>query len=144
MSPGINDPHTAISVLDRLGAALCDVVPLHLPTGVLLRDGWPALVVPSIDYDGLVDAMFHMIRQNAAGNAAVLIRLLEVLTAVVSCEHDPARVAALRRHADLVLGDAERNISTPADLGDVRRRHARFSAVRQHGLRAYIKSGREG
>ena len=69
LSPGINDPHTAMSVLDRLGAALCDVVPLHLPTGVFLRDGWPALVVPSIDYDGLVDAMFHMIRQNAAGNA---------------------------------------------------------------------------
>ena len=133
LSPGINDPHTAISALDRLGAALCDVVPSYLPTGVWLRDGWPALVVPRIDYDGLADAMFHMIRQNAAGNAAVLIRLLEVLTAVVSCEHDPARVAALQRHADLVMGDAERGISTPADLGDVRKRHARFETMRQYG-----------
>jgi uncharacterized membrane protein len=137
LSPGINDPHTAMSVLDRLGAALCDLVPLHLPTGVSLRDGWPVLVVPSIDYDGLADAMFHMIRQNAAGNAAVLIRFLEVLTAVVSCEHDPARVAALRRHADLVLGDAGRNISTPPDLDDVRKRHARFTAVLQHGPCGY-------
>ncbi|MGC1558027.1 MAG: DUF2254 family protein [Methylovirgula sp.] len=25
LSPGINDPHTAISVLDRLGSALCDL-----------------------------------------------------------------------------------------------------------------------
>ena len=139
LSPGINDPHTAISVLDRLGAALCDVVPLHLSTGVFLRDGWPALVVPSIDYDGLVDAMFHMIRQNAAGNAAVLIRLLEVLTSVLSCEHNPTRVEALRRHADLVLGDAERNISTPADLDDIRKRHERFAAVRQYGPRGYIE-----
>ncbi len=143
LSPGINDPHTAISVLDRLGAALCDVVPLHLPTGVSMRDDWPALVVPSIDYDGLVDAMFHMIRQNAGGNAAVLIRLLVVLTAVVSCEHDPAREAALRRHADLVLGDAERNISTPADLDDIRKRHERFAAVQQYGTRGYI-GGPEG
>ena len=62
-----------MSVLDRLGAALCDIAPLHLPTGVWLRGAWPALVVPSIDYDGLVDAMFHLIRQNAVGNAAVLI-----------------------------------------------------------------------
>ena len=77
--------------------------------------------------------MFHMIRQNAAGNAAVLIRLLEVLTSVVSCEHDPARVAALQRHADLVLGDAERSISTPADLSDVRKRHAWFETMRQYG-----------
>ncbi len=41
LSPGINDPHTAMSVLDRLGAALCDAAPLHLPTGVTLRDGRP-------------------------------------------------------------------------------------------------------
>ena len=27
LSPGINDPHTAMSVLDRLGASLCDAVP---------------------------------------------------------------------------------------------------------------------
>ena len=46
LSPGINDPHTAISVLDRLGAALCDVAPLHLPSGVSLREGRLALVVP--------------------------------------------------------------------------------------------------
>ena len=39
LSPGINDPHTAMSILDRLGAALCDAAPLHLTTGVTLRDG---------------------------------------------------------------------------------------------------------
>ena len=59
LSPGINDPHTAISVLDRLGAALCDVAPLHLSTGVSLREGRLALVVPSVSYDGLTDTMFH-------------------------------------------------------------------------------------
>ena len=74
-----------------------------------------------------------MIRQNAAGNAAVLIRLTEVLTAVASCERDPARMATLRRHAGLVLGDAERDIATPADLGDLRRRHADFEAMLRHG-----------
>ena len=133
LSPGINDPHTAISALDRLGAALCDVAFLHLPTGVFLRRGQPALVVPNIDYDGLVDAMFQTIRQNAAGSPVVLIRLLEVLTSVLSCEHDPARVDTLQRHADLVLGDAERDISTPADLGNLRKRYARFTTMRQYG-----------
>jgi uncharacterized membrane protein len=133
LSPGINDPHTAISVLDRLGAALCDIVPLHLPTGVSIRGGGPVLVVPSVDYGGLVDAMFHLIRQNAAHSPAVLIRMLEVLSAVAGCERDPARVRALRRHANLVLGDATRNIATPADLDDIRARHARFAAQRQGG-----------
>jgi len=133
LSPGINDPNTALSVLDRLGAALCDLAPLHLASGVTLRDGKPALVVPAVDYDGLADAMFHMIRQNASGCTAVLMQLVEVLTAVASCERDPARGRTLQRHAGLVLADAERSITTPEDLNDVRQRHAAFTAMRQFG-----------
>ena len=133
LSPGINDPHTAMSVLDRLGAALCDAIPRHLASGVSLHNGRPVLVVPAIDYGGLTDAMFHMLRQNAAGSTAVLAHQLDVLTAVAGCERDPSRLAELQRHADLVLGDAERDVSTPGDLRDVQARHRRFAAVREYG-----------
>lgn len=136
LSPGINDPHTAISILDRLGASLCAAMPLHLASGVTFRNGQPALVRPCIDYDGLVDAMFHLIRQNAAGSAAVLIRMLEVLTSVAGCERNPTRLAVLQRHADLIRGDAERDVSTPSDLDDLQRRYRKFVAVRQHGALA--------
>ena len=138
LSPGINDPHTAMSVLDRLGAALCDAVPLHLTTGVVLRDGRPALVRPSVDYDGLTGSMFHMIRQNAAGSVAVLMRMLEVLFAVAGCERDPARLSPLQRHARQVLGDAERGIRAPADLEDLRLRYSRFMLVHENGSLAHV------
>ena len=133
LSPGINDPHTAMSVLDRLGLALSEVAPLHLPSGVTLRHGDVALVVPNSDYDGLVDVMFHLIRQNAKGSAAVLMHMLEVLTAVVGCEHDEQRVQALQRHVDLILEDAERHVDTPSDLADLRERGRDFRTTREHG-----------
>ena len=133
LSPGINDPYTAISVLDRLGAALCDLAPRHLPTGITARGGRTVLAVPVVDYDGLADTMFNMIRQNATDSAAVLIRCLEVLTGVASVERNPVRLEALRRHADLVLDDAERGIDGSADFGDVRERHRRFVAMQQTG-----------
>ncbi len=129
LSPGINDPHTAISVLDRLGASLCDLSGRHLPNGVWLRDEKACLVVPSVDYDGLVDAMFHMIRQNAAGSTAVLIRLLEVLTAVASCEQDASRHRTLARHTALVVEDARRSISNSGDLHDLLGCYDKFNAV---------------
>ena len=129
LSPGINDPHTAISVLDRLGASLCDVAPVFLPNGVHLRGGRTVLETPSIDYGGLCDSMFHMIRQNATTSPAVLIRLLEILIAVASCERAPERLAELRRHADLVLADGVREVGSPADVADVRGRHAAFTRV---------------
>lgn len=129
LSPGINDPNTAINVLDRLGATLCELVPFYLPTGVSLRSGRPVLVIPSVTYEGLTDAMFHEIRQNAAGKPAVLIRLIEVLTAVASCERESRRRTSLKRHADMVLIDAERSVPNSADIGDLRQRHATFTAA---------------
>ena len=95
LSPGINDPNTAISVLDRLGSALCDIVHRHLPDGVTSIGERATLRTPAVSYDGLADAMFNLIRQNAAGSTAVLIRMVEVLTAVAACESDAARKAAL-------------------------------------------------
>jgi uncharacterized membrane protein len=143
LSPGVNDPRTAISVLDRLGTALCQMVPRRLPTGVVLRDDKPVLLIPAVDYDGLVAAMFHMIRQNAASQPSVLIRILEVLTTVVSCEPEAGRVATLQRHADLVLADAERGQLAPADLEDVRGRHRTFEAMREGGPLAALSEADE-
>lgn len=133
LSSGINDPHTAMSVLDRLGAALCQVAPRYLPSGVTTKDNRPVLVVPKIQYDGLLGVMFHMIRQGAAGSPAVLIRLLKTLHAVVSCERAPERMALLQRHADLVLADAERDIANGADLATVRAHYQAFVAMREDG-----------
>ncbi len=129
LSPGINDPNTAISVLDRLGASLCDIAGRTLPNGVWCRDGKTCLVVPSVDYDGLVDAMFHMIRQNAAGSTAVLIRLIDVLSAVASCELVLDRRTTLVRHAKLVVEDARHSISNKGDLHDLLECFDRFNEV---------------
>jgi uncharacterized membrane protein len=101
LSPGINDPFTAIAVLDRLGAALCSLAGRSLPSTQVQREGVTRLVRPVTDYPGLVDTMFHMLRQAAETQPAVLIRLLEVLDAVGEVDRDPARRSVLRRHLDL-------------------------------------------
>ncbi|MDA9420728.1 MULTISPECIES: DUF2254 domain-containing protein [Bradyrhizobium] len=133
LSPGINDPHTALAVLDRLGAALCDLVPLHLPTGISIRGGQPVLVVPLVQYEELLGTMFHMIRQSAGAQPVVSIRLIEVLTQVASCERDPARLLALSHHAALVLADACRTIAAPSDRDDVGRQYQSFTLMVRAG-----------
>jgi len=68
------------------------------------------------DYAGLCDAMFHSIRQNAAGSPAVLIRLLEMLGRVMAVERRAERRAELLRHADLALAAGRIGIADPADV----------------------------
>lgn len=130
LSPGVNDPFTAMAVLDRLGAALCELAPRHLSGPATLRAGRAVLHRRRItDYDGLCDAMFHMIRQNAAdGSPAVLIRLLETLARVATVEARPERRASLRRHADLALTAARAGTIDAATLSDLEARRRAFPA----------------
>ncbi|WP_241666955.1 DUF2254 domain-containing protein [Muricoccus nepalensis] len=126
LSPGINDPFTAIAVLDRFGNVLCGMRDRHLPGGVILRDGRAALFHRVADYDGLLDAMFHMIRQNGSGSAAVLLRLMEVLGAVLVVEQAAERRAGLRRHADLCLAAGRQSLGERDAVEDL---ETRFSAL---------------
>lgn len=134
LSPGINDPHTAMSVLNRLGATLCDLAGCNLPAGIHSKNGLVVLVVPFISYASLVDVMFHMIRQNAAGNTSMMIRFLDVLAAVVACETAPERRQVLLMHAERVWVDAQENVANVADLADVRERYSMLLSVAANGV----------
>ncbi len=128
LSPGINDPFTAMAVLDRLGAVLAGLAPRHLLPAALLREGRVVLYRRVTDYGGLCDTMFHMIRQAGAGQAAVLIRLVEVLGEVADIEDNPARRSVLQRHARLAFGAGLRGIADEAGRADLGGRYAAFVA----------------
>ena len=116
LSPGINDPFTAIAVLDRLGSALCEIAPRQMPGSTVLRGGRVVLYRRVTDYAGLCDAMFHMIRQNASGHPAVLIRLLQTLGRVIAVETCPERRSELLHHAEMTLSAGRLGIGDPADI----------------------------
>lgn len=116
LSPGINDPFTAIAVLDRLGAALCEIAPRRLSEPTVERGGRVVLYREVTDYAGLCDAMFHTIRQSAAAAPAVLIRLMETIGRVIAVETDVKRRAQLLRHAELTLSAGRLGIELPADI----------------------------
>ncbi len=50
--------------------------------------------------------------------------------------------ATLQRHADLVLDDARRHITSPADLQDIRDRHDRFIGMKDRGAFGHLVTGR--
>ena len=131
LSPGITDSFTAMAGLHRLGTVLCEVARRHLVGAAVLRGGRALLLRRRVtDYDGLCDAMFHMIRQYAAaGSPAVLIRLLETLTRVAAVEARPERRAALRRHADLALAAGRAGTRDTAALADLEARHRDLRAT---------------
>jgi uncharacterized membrane protein len=95
----------------------------------VLRNARAVLFRRVMDYDGLLDAMFHMIRQNGSGSAAVLLRLMETLGAVLAVEQAPERRAVLRRHADLVLAAGRQDLSEGTAVADLEERYAALAGL---------------
>jgi uncharacterized membrane protein len=127
LSPGINDPFTAVACVDRLGSALCCLARRDMPSPYRFdRGGRLRLVAPGPTFAGIVDLAFNQIRQSARSNPAVAIRLLDAIVQIASQVQRPQDAACLQRHADMIVRGA-RDAVPEAD--DVLAVEVRFLAV---------------
>ena len=124
LSPGINDPFTAVSCIDRLGSALALLGQRQLPP-VQLRDsgGSVRVVTEPHTYKGIVDAAFNQIRQHSRGNPAVGIRLLEIIAAIAEKKLDKPFADALLAQAQAVYEESQGAGLHARDMADLEERY---------------------
>lgn len=118
LSPGINDPFTALAVINRLGAALESASCRGDPPRIYRDDdGRIRVIAVASDFGGLVDTAFDQIRQAGATIPAVLIQMAEVIGQLALVVGETERRAALLGHVGK-LDRAARNLGDPKDLED--------------------------
>lgn len=124
LSPGINDPFTAINCIDALGSGLCLISRRTLPSGTYCDPtGRLRVVARCLTFSGLVDAAFSQIRQYGCGSPAVVIRMLDVIKAVASHVTDESGRQSLLRHARMISQDAREHVSQEQDWADIKTRY---------------------
>lgn len=124
LSPGINDPFTAISCIDRLGSALCYLAGRAFPSPYLLDDGGTLrVIVKPATFAGVLNAAFDQIRQHGRPSAAVTIRLLETLTVIADHARDPEQRQAVLRQAAMVERAGRESLPEENDRQDVQERY---------------------
>lgn len=126
LSPAINDPFTAATCLDHLGAALRHVLRLELPSPLLVDErGDLRVVAKNWSFEGMCDAAFNMIRQYGRDSASVSIHLLETLESVAhACQSDRERTI-IEQHARMTRRECAENIEGPTDQNDIQERFSR-------------------
>ncbi|MES2366000.1 MAG: DUF2254 domain-containing protein [Pseudomonadota bacterium] len=130
LSPGVNDPFTAVVCLDRLSSALSRLAQREMPSGERRdADNRLLLIVPSQNFPDIVDAAFNQIRQDARSNAAVTIRLLETITVIAQVARRLDDQAALLRHADMIARGARQGLPEENDRQAVEECYARVSRL---------------
>lgn len=142
LSPGINDPFTAIACVNALGSGVCLVARSGLPGGLQYDDrNALRLVVPVSSFEGIVNMAFDQIRQYGRASVAVTIRLLEVLVECIKQAPTPQQKAVLLRHAQMVYADSAGLLVSAWDRKDV---HARWEAViaaLSGGVASHVRAG---
>ncbi|WP_233582490.1 DUF2254 domain-containing protein [Corallococcus sp. CA053C] len=125
LSPGINDPYTAVEALDQLTFILCGLAHLRLGPRVLADgDGRARVFLRAPELRDYLDLATEQITRYGAGEPVVVLRLLRLAGAVgQSARHLADRQAA---HATLerILAEAERARTDSPQLG-MQQRYAR-------------------
>ena len=126
LSPGINDPFTAIACIDRLGASLARLAERGIPAAHHFdADGQLRLITDVVTFPGIVDAAFNQIRQDGRSSAAVTIRLLESIALIAAYARNEDQRAALRNQAGMIWRSSEAARPEERDREDVKKRDER-------------------
>jgi uncharacterized membrane protein len=127
LSPGLNDPFTAIACVDHLESALCRLAARDMPSPYRYdHENQLRLIARADTFRDLADAAFTQIRQYGRSSAAVTIRMLEAIAVIAGFVHRPEDRAALLLHARMIARGAREALPEAEDRRVV---EARWQAV---------------
>ncbi|MEO7244798.1 MAG: DUF2254 domain-containing protein [Rubrivivax sp.] len=130
LSPGINDPFTAQTCVDRLASVLTRLARREMPKGERLDEqGRLRVVSNEVTFSACLDAAFDPIRQHALPSLAVTLRLLEAIAVIGAVAQRPQDRASLRSHAARVTRLALSGWTEPADRRRIKQARVRVREV---------------
>ncbi|WP_018699383.1 DUF2254 domain-containing protein [Amorphus coralli] len=119
LSPGINDPGTAIDIISRGVRVLAEWHEAR-PKGTDEREvSYPQVHVPGLDTDDLFEDVFTPIARDGASLVEVQIRLQKALAALADIG-GPALAPSARRQSALALERSDRGLELEAERQRVR------------------------
>lgn len=128
LSPGINDPYTAVTCIHWMGAAMASLAGRELTRGPEQEDYDRRLVRPiSDDFRHFLRRSFGSIRPSAAGSPVAAKVLLDTLVSVADAAASEDRRRAVVEEARILLAQAETELAGPS-LQELRDRLTRFES----------------
>ena len=129
LSPGINDPFTAVRCVDQLSAALCHLAQKEIPSAYRYDDEDKLRVIAEpVSFTDVLDAAFNQIRQYGQTSVAVTMRLLEAIAVIATFTHTQEDQDALLRHANMIERGSFEGVAEELDRKDIKERY--LSAVK--------------
>lgn len=118
LSPGVNDPHSAMDCLDWLGAGLIRLGQRAEPDSVRVDDeGTPRVLTLPVSFDIAMDAVFDPLRPYVSSDRNATARAFKVLAELASSLAEKVvRRGPIALHAHALLAAVRLNQTDPRDL----------------------------
>ncbi len=130
LSPGVNDPYTAIACIDNLTSVMCYLTGVKYPTPYRYdSEDKLRVIADNHSFAGMLDAAFNQIRQFAEGSPSVMIRLLEAMISINQFTRNSNQKKQVLQHAEMVMNAAKRTFHEPRDLKDMKKRYKSISQM---------------
>jgi uncharacterized membrane protein len=109
LSPGINEPYTALTCIDWLGASLRGVAGREIPSPMRRDNGGQLRVLARpLTFRELSNTAFDQIRLYGAQNPEIAVRLLDTIAELAPHLRREDDCEALLKHAQLIGQDAQK------------------------------------
>jgi uncharacterized membrane protein len=129
LSPGINDPFTAVACIDHLGNALALLFRREVPAPYHLdQNGTVRIISRTVTMSGVIDAAFNQIRQYGRTSVPVVTRLLETISRIALDARTEEVREALNIQATIIEHSSQSALSEPYDRRAV---EERFKAAQE-------------
>jgi uncharacterized membrane protein len=136
LSPGVNEPYTAITAIDRLGQGLARLARRRIPSAVRKDDeGRVRVITEPQDFVGLLEAAFEPIAFFGGHNPAIAERLLQTLAHLAGAARRDEDRQALRRMADFTWAAAAKELTHERHRARLARCHQDAAARLDGGAR---------
>lgn len=120
LSPGVNDPFTAVSCIDRIGVALCQLAGRVCPSAARYDDaGHLRVIAPTVTFVDMTEATITPIRQYGRASLMVTLRLLEMIAIVAPHLHREEDREALLQQARMIERGSQEGLPEARDRQQV-------------------------
>lgn len=116
LSPGINEPFTALTCIDWLGASLRSAADADMPSPYRHGEGGALRVIsPTTSFDEIVRASFDQIRTYGCANVTVVRHLLSTIAELAPHLRRTEDCESLKVYVELIATDADRQLGNADD-----------------------------
>ncbi len=129
LSPGINDTTTAVTCVDYLTAILALIAPRQIPSSCRYEKGVLLMIAKVPSFEGFLSESFDQIRNNADGNVAIILRMIDSFQTLAGLTGNPHRRRALREQVQLIAELAERTVKSIHDQDRIKTRLAQVNEI---------------